>query len=289
MNQNVNKTQDLQSFSDTDLLLEMSWKDDPTSRYEVAFNIFYERYKVPVWSIVLQVCKNYTPHYGKHLPVAVLNNTFLAVFDNPLAKIGTFETLQNKQAIQKLIKLWIMELASNALRDLMVNGEEDYHRHHVLRIPFHLQSKSNQDDLSMVHEEEAPYDSDNISHAADMASDEKDDTDCDFANFDDDVDESLDALGDASDEQDEAEAEKNEFTEEQFKAAHNAFSMLNPRDRDIFQTLMEYEQKGCKTPRNVLENLRVRYQTTSDNLRAIKSRVLKQLRSNVMEKVKLQL
>lgn len=287
-----NKTRDLYSFSDTDLLMQMSWKDDPTSVSEAAFAVFFERYKDHVWPIVFQVCKNYTPRHGKQLPAEVFNNTFVMVSSDPLAKMDHLEKITDEKALRREVKLWLMQLAAEALRELMNGGEEAYRKHIVLKPMDVLSSVAA--DSPMANEDNVPYNSDNLAddrhktaeeadEAAETGQKTAEETDDPYQEdaveehesryFDEEADGSYKA--DAAFEE---EAEAVEYTAEQHEAARMALNRLSARDNDIFMTILASEQRGRKTPRDVLESLRTKYDTTSDNLRAVKSRAFKYLR-----------
>ncbi|KAF0131816.1 MAG: Sigma-70 region 2 [Bacteroidetes bacterium] len=293
MNEIKIKTRDLYSFSDTDLLLQMSWKDDPTSVSVEAFDVFFERYKDHVWPIVYQVCKNYTPHHGKQLPDAVFNNTFVLVFESPLSKMDHLETFTDEKVLRQEVKLWMMQLAGEALRELMNGGEEDYRKHIVLK-PIYTQSSTADADSHLMNEDNQPYNSDNLTdnqrksvEAADEAeettpltSSETDDLHQEDApvqgenmSFDDTADSCYNA--DAAFEE---EAEAIEFTTEQREAARIALTQLTHEQKDILMTMLASEQRGRKRPPDVMKALETKYQTTPQNLRAIKSRALKHLR-----------
>ena len=286
-----NKTRDLYSFSDTDLLLQMSWKDDPTSVSVEAFDVFFERYKDHVWPIVYQVCKNYTPHHGKQLPAEVLNNTFLMVFESPLAKMDHLETFTDEKVLRQEVKLWMMQLAGEALRELMNGGEEDYRKHIVLK-PIYSQSSTADADRHLMNEDNQPYNSDNLTdnprktvEAADEAAETTSPAEADDSNQEDAPEQGgnryFDEVADNTYHADAAYEEVVEainYTAEQYEAALVALSNLSARDNDIIMTLFASEQRGRKTPRSDLDMLRNKYGTTSENLRAIKSRALKHLR-----------
>lgn len=287
-----NKTRDLYSFSDTDLLLEMSWKDDPTSVSEAAFTVFFERYKDHVWPIVFQVCKNYTPRHGKQLPDEVFNNTFVMVSIDPLAKMDHLEKITDEKALRREVKLWLMQLAAEALRELMNGGEEAYRKHIVLKPMYVLSSVAA--DSPMANEDNVPYNSDNLvdnNNKTAVAVDEATESDHATAAGTDDAHQEdvpeeransyYDGVADGSYNADaafEEEAETVEYTAEQHEAARMALNGLSARDNDIFMTILASEQRGRKTPREVLESLRTKYDTTSDNLRAVKFRAFKYLR-----------
>ncbi len=299
-----NKTQDLYSFSDTDLLLEMSWKDDPASVSVAAFDVFYERYKDQVWPIVYEVCKNYTPRHGKQLPTRVFNNTFLMIYTLPLEKMDHLETFTDKNALKKEVKLWMMQLAGEALRELMNGGEEAYRRHIVLK-PWYAQTSTADDEGYLVNEENAPYNSDNLTdrpgktaeedekeaeimHPTPSESDDFSQSDADMQHgkviFEDVADDSYNA--DAAYEE---EAEDSDYTDAQREAARKALAQLTADQSDILMTMIASEQMGHKRPPDVMKGLETKYQTTSENLRAIKSRALKFLRKTLDVGTKMQI
>ena len=287
-----NKTQDLYSFSDTDLLMQMSWKDDPLTVSGAAFNVFFERYKDHVWPIVFQVCKNYTPRHGKQLPADVFNNTFVMVLSEPLAKMDHLEKITDEKALRREVKLWLMQLAAEALRELMNGGEEAYRKHIVLKPMYVLSSVAA--DSHMANEDNVPYNSDNLAddrhktaEEADEAAETGQKTAAETDNpYQEDAAEEhessyYDEKADGSYNADaafEEEAEVVEYSAGQHEAARMALNRLSARDNDIFMTILASEQRGRKTPRDVLESLRTKYDTTSDNLRAVKSRAFKYLR-----------
>jgi len=287
-----NKTRDLYSFSDTDLLMQMSWKDDPLTVSGAAFTVFFERYKDHVWPIVFQVCKNYTPHHGKQLPAEVSNNTFVMVLSDPLAKMDHLEKITDEKALRREVKLWLMQLAAEALRELMNGGEEAYRKHIVLKPMNVLFSVAA--DSPMANEDNVPYNSDNLvdnNNKTAVAVDEATESDhataaeTDDANQEDAPEERVNSYYDGVADGSyhayaafEEEAETVEYTAEQHEAARMALNGLSARDNDIFMTILASEQRGRKTPREVLESLRTKYDTTSDNLRAVKFRAFKYLR-----------
>lgn len=288
-----NKTRDLYSFSDTDLLMQMSWKDDPLTVSGAVFNVFFERYKDHVWSIVFQVCKNYTPRHGKQLPADVFNNTFVMVLSEPLAKMDHLEKITDEKALFEEVKQWLMQLAAEALRELMNGGEEAYRKHIVLK-PMNVLSSAVDSDSHLTNEDNVPYNSDNLvdnNNKTAVAVDEATESDHATAAETDDAHQEdapeeransyYDEVADGSYHAYaafEEEAEAIEYTAEQHEAARMALNRLSARDNDILMTILASEQRGRKTPRDVLESLRTKYDTTSDNLRAVKSRAFKYLR-----------
>lgn len=298
-----NKTQDLYSFSDTDLLMQMSWKDDPLTVSGAAFTVFFKRYKDHVWPIVFKVCKNYTPHHGKQLPAEVFNNTFVMVSSDPLAKMDHLETFTDEKALRREVKLWLMQLAAEALRELMNGGEEAYRKHIVLKPMYVLSTVAA--DNPMASEDNVPYNSDNLvdnNNKTAVAVDEATASDHATAAGTDDAHQEdvpeeransyYDEVADGSYNADaafEEEAETVDYTAEQYEAARMALNGLSARDNDIFMTILASEQRGRKTPREVLESLRTKYDTTSDNLRAVKFRAFKYLRKALGVETKMQI
>ena len=272
-----NKTRDLYSFSDTDLLMQMSWKDDPASRSEAAFTVFQERYENLTWPIIHQVCGNYVPHHGLQLPMEVFNNTFMMVYEQPLVRISHFEAFSCAVQLGSEVELWLTELAGDALRELMNSGYEAWNRHHVLNLDYVSSNSGTNNDLE--NEDNVPYNSDELLDDPSKKSAETNET----------VDLSLSFEPPNQEEADEDKPEEAAYTAEQLAAVSRMLATLSPRDREIVVTLMAYEVRGHKTPREVLEALRIQYGMTSDNLRAVKSRALKQLRAELGVTTKLRI
>lgn len=289
-----NNSQDLQAYSDTDLLIEMSWKDDPASRSEAAFHVFFERYEVSTWVLVHKVCKNYKPHHGTGLSNEVLNNTFMLVLDDPLACITLLESYTDSDSLRAAVELWLSQLADKALRDLMNGGREENQKRNI-RVGIFYESQTDDDDGPHLLEESDAYHADPPGREKTESPDDEEGFESGMQAYDspevEEVIEPVSAEGellveamadgsylpDAAFDQ-EAEAEQSHFTEEQRDKVRQAIEQLPLRDKEIVITVMTYEARGHYTPRDVLENLREQYGTTSDNIRAILSRFRKKLR-----------
>lgn len=91
----------------------------------------------------------------------------------------------------------------------------------------------------------------------------------------------------AMEEQDDVEEIENENVQdelppiEEMKVINTVLSTLDERDSEIFNTYLEFEVRNKKMPRQQIKLLCDRWGTTPDNLRQIKSRVIKKIRDFV--------
>lgn len=79
------------------------------------------------------------------------------------------------------------------------------------------------------------------------------------------------------------EPEENEVKTIEKKLLDIALNSLKEKERDILLTFFRYEEAGKNTPTNVLQELCTYYDTTSENLRQIKSRALKKINEHIKE------
>ncbi|MDD5569658.1 MAG: sigma-70 family RNA polymerase sigma factor [Bacteroidales bacterium] len=94
-----------------ELLLSISYKEENIKNAESAFNILYKEYSKLLYSVL----KNNFGIRDKQFLNAIVNNTFLAIYENPL-----FTTPDNSQKnTDNAFKGWILQIAKNELQDLL--------------------------------------------------------------------------------------------------------------------------------------------------------------------------
>lgn len=104
-----------------ELLLNISYKEEDVILAESSFNLIYREYSKFVRNVIVSHLKN-SSIYDEDLANAVLNNTFLTVFEKPL-----YFSAPNDAKDDKCFKAWISTIAKNELKsqiDMMTPSEK---------------------------------------------------------------------------------------------------------------------------------------------------------------------
>jgi RNA polymerase sigma factor, sigma-70 family len=99
-----NKKQTYISYSDEDLFVMMSFREENEMEAQAAFRVFYDRYKKLLWNLCHRVCQN-----NKELAKDVFINTMMAVYQNS----HTYNVSKSK------ITTWISNIAKHEMLDLL--------------------------------------------------------------------------------------------------------------------------------------------------------------------------
>lgn len=99
-----NKTQTCISYSDEDLFVMMSFREENEMEAQIAFRVFYDRYKRFLLSLCHKVCQN-----NEELAKDVFMNTMMAVYQN----FHTYNASKSK------ITTWISSIAKHEMLDLL--------------------------------------------------------------------------------------------------------------------------------------------------------------------------
>lgn len=99
-----NKEQTYISYSDEDLFVMMSFREENEMEAQAAFRIFYDRYKDFLWSLCYRVCQN-----DEELAKDVFMNTMMAVYQNS----HTYNVSKSK------VTTWMSNIAKHEMFDLL--------------------------------------------------------------------------------------------------------------------------------------------------------------------------
>lgn len=99
-----NKKQTYISYSDEDLFVMMSFREENEMEAQVAFRVFYDRHKDFLWNLCYRVCQ-----YDEELAKDVFMNTMMAVYQNS----HTYNASKSK------ITTWISNIAKHEMLDLL--------------------------------------------------------------------------------------------------------------------------------------------------------------------------
>lgn len=99
-----NKMQTCISYSDEDLFVMMSFREENETEAQIAFRVFYDRYKRFLWSLCHKVCQN-----NEELANDVFMNTMMAVYQNS----------HSYNASKSKITTWISSIAKHEMFDLL--------------------------------------------------------------------------------------------------------------------------------------------------------------------------
>ena len=99
-----NKEQTYISYSDEDLFVMMSFREENEMEAQAAFRIFYDRYKDFLWSLCYKVCQN-----DEELAKDVFMNTMMAVYQNS----HTYNASKSK------VTTWMSNIAKHEMFDLL--------------------------------------------------------------------------------------------------------------------------------------------------------------------------
>jgi RNA polymerase sigma factor (sigma-70 family) len=102
-----NNEQSKISYTDEDLFVLMSYKEENEDEAKEAFTIFYDRYLKLVWSLCYKVC-SYHDRSGNELAEDVFNNVMISIYEHP-----TYDSSKGK------LSTWISKIARNEMKDLL--------------------------------------------------------------------------------------------------------------------------------------------------------------------------
>ena len=108
MNVTQKNNQTTVSYSDEDLLVLMSFREENEEEAKCAFELFYKRYGDLLWNLCLSVCSN-IEYESEELAKDVFANTMSAVYYSS-------HTYDSKKAN---VKTWMSTIAKNKMRDLL--------------------------------------------------------------------------------------------------------------------------------------------------------------------------
>ncbi len=103
-----NKKQLDTSYTDEDLFVLMSYKEENEAEAKDAFRIFYERYKNLLWSLCYGVCAKLDIENGAELAQDVFSNTMMTIYAHP-----TYDSKKSK------LSTWMSKIAYNETLDLI--------------------------------------------------------------------------------------------------------------------------------------------------------------------------
>lgn len=204
-----NKCNITDQYTDEELLILMSYKDDDEEEAKEAFRVFYNRYNRLLLSLCMRAC---TKRYLSDSEKIDLSEI---VFQNTMMKIYQKSHLYN--ASKGKISTWMSRIAENELIDQLYLQDES-----IIYIE------------ETISELELPsnYNDDNIIQTETF----------------------------------------------EMKILDEALNTLTDKEKDILLTYMMYKEDQKKLPEDVIDNLRKRYSTTSENLRQIRHRSLNKIK-----------
>ncbi len=103
-----NEKQAAVSYSDEDLLVVISFREQNEVEAKEAFKVFYDRYYRFLFSLCYNVCKNIEPN-GEDLAKDVFVNTMMAVYKSS----NTYDSSKSK------ITTWLSRIAKREMLDLL--------------------------------------------------------------------------------------------------------------------------------------------------------------------------
>lgn len=129
---------------DYDLLVLMSWKDEPEMTKEAtkAFREFYERHKAYLMEVSRRATGRMVKYYGLDIINDVFDNTFLRVRDKAAIIVVAMEKYKNTDAdfFRKKLRAYLGRMAKNELL-MYIRQSNEFKENHVLI-----------DDMSMIQE-----------------------------------------------------------------------------------------------------------------------------------------
>ena len=106
--------QTVTNYSDEDLFILMSYKDENEVDAHEAFTIFYNRYKGFLWNLCVSVCRNCKTADDVELAKDVFQNTMISIYEY----CHTFNPSKSK------LKTWISSIAKNSMRNLLIQSKD---------------------------------------------------------------------------------------------------------------------------------------------------------------------
>ena len=102
------------NYSDEELFILMSFKDEDEIAAQEAFTIFYNRYKVFLWNLCTSVCHNCNSTDNEELAKDVFQNTMISIYEYN----HTFNPSKSK------LTTWISSIAKNSMCNLLSQSKE---------------------------------------------------------------------------------------------------------------------------------------------------------------------
>jgi RNA polymerase sigma factor, sigma-70 family len=102
------------NYSDEELLILVSDKDENRTEAQQAFTIFYNRYKTFLWNLCVNVCRKCKKPDDEELAKDLFQNTMISVY----AYGHTFNSKKSK------VTTWLSRIAKNELYRLLRNSKE---------------------------------------------------------------------------------------------------------------------------------------------------------------------
>lgn len=109
MNILQNEKQTYTSYSDEDLFVMMSFREENQAEAQESFNVFYDRYKGFLWNLCRYVCQNVEYYDSEELAKDVFMNTMMTVYQNS----HTYNASKSK------VSTWISNIAKHEMFDLL--------------------------------------------------------------------------------------------------------------------------------------------------------------------------
>lgn len=108
------KIEALSNYSDEELFIVMSYKDENREEAQRAFIIFYERYKNFLWNLCFDICRNCKVPENDELAKDLFQNTMTSIYNYG----HTFDSKKSK------ITTWISRIAKSELYQLLCGVKE---------------------------------------------------------------------------------------------------------------------------------------------------------------------
>lgn len=99
-------------YSDEDLFVMMSFREENEAEAKEAFRLFYNRYKNLLWSLCYGLCRKLDVNNGKELAEYIFTNTMIAIYEHP-----TYDSSKSK------LSTWMSKIAYHEALDL-INGHK---------------------------------------------------------------------------------------------------------------------------------------------------------------------
>lgn len=95
-------------YSDEDLFVMMSFREENEAEAKEAFMFFYNRYKNLLWSLCYGVCRELDVNNRKELAEYIFSNTMMAIYEHP-----TYDSSKSK------LSTWMSKIAYHEALDLI--------------------------------------------------------------------------------------------------------------------------------------------------------------------------
>lgn len=146
--------------ADYDLLVVMSWKDEPEMTKEAtnAFREFYEQHKAYLMEVSRRATGRMVKYYGAEIINDVFNNTFLRVHDKAAIIVAAMEKYKDTDAdfFRKKLRAYLGVMAKNELLRYIRQSSE-FKENHVLMDDMTLIQELNDSDAEEAEEEKMTF------------------------------------------------------------------------------------------------------------------------------------